>query len=158
MLPIQLFFSKICHDTDAFLHLLQDLNRVVHYGRSKSVLDYWQEVGRVGRTAGSVATAILYPKGCIGVDKDIFVEIRKLDKWEIEKEEVVRKGGKAVEREREIKSHSLRSTRQKQNEGGRHPRAHESLWGAKRGEPRMDAIPQRHPNPADFYEGPHNVN
>ena len=48
-----------------------DIRQVVHWGRSKSILTHWQEVGRGGRD-GQPCTAIWYPQSCAGNDRQIF--------------------------------------------------------------------------------------
>jgi superfamily II DNA helicase RecQ len=47
---------------------IRDIQMVIHYGRVKSVMSYWQEVGRAGRD-GSASRAIWYPKSTCGDDK-----------------------------------------------------------------------------------------
>jgi len=54
---------------------IQDIKLVVHWGRNKSIMPYWQEVGRCGRD-GSAARAIWYPKSTIGEDKVLFDRIK----------------------------------------------------------------------------------
>ena len=45
---------------------IPDIDRVVHWGASKSPLDYWQEVGRLGRDGrNGVAVLLGYPRGML---------------------------------------------------------------------------------------------
>jgi ATP-dependent DNA helicase RecQ len=55
---------------------IADIKQVVHWGMSKSVLGYWQEVGRGGRD-GTPSTAIWYPKTSKGSnDKELFTKLK----------------------------------------------------------------------------------
>lgn len=54
---------------------IQDIRHVIHWGRSKSLLGHWQEVGRAGRD-GTPSKATWYPKSIIGDDKDIFDKLK----------------------------------------------------------------------------------
>ena len=54
---------------------VRDIRQIIHWGRSKSVLAYWQEIGRGGRD-GQQCTAIWYPKSTAGIDKEIFDQIK----------------------------------------------------------------------------------
>lgn len=52
-----------------------DIRQIIHWGRGKTMLSHWQEVGRAGRD-GQKASAIWYPKAVGGNDdKDVFNEI-----------------------------------------------------------------------------------
>ena len=44
---------------------IRDVNRVIYWGKSNSMLEYWQEVGRAGRD-GKAAEAIWYPSSAGG--------------------------------------------------------------------------------------------
>ena len=48
---------------------------VIHWGRSKSVMSYWQEVGRCGRN-GAPARAIFHSKTTAGDEKDLFIQLK----------------------------------------------------------------------------------
>ena len=52
-----------------------DIRQIIHWGKSKSALCYWQEVGRAGRD-GKPAKAIWYPKTIPHKDKHIFSALR----------------------------------------------------------------------------------
>jgi len=52
-----------------------DIRQVIHWGRNKSVMSYWQEVGRCGRD-GSKSKAIWYPQSTVGDDKELFDSIK----------------------------------------------------------------------------------
>ena len=54
---------------------INDIGIVIHWGRSKSVMSYWQEVGRCGRN-GAPARAIFYPKTTAGDEKDLFMRLK----------------------------------------------------------------------------------
>lgn len=54
---------------------IQGIKTVVHYGKTKSMLCYWQVVGRCGRD-GAPAAAIWYPKSTAGDDHDVFKKIK----------------------------------------------------------------------------------
>jgi superfamily II DNA helicase RecQ len=53
-----------------------DVCRVIHWGKSNSMLEYWQEVGRAGRD-GEAAEAIWYPSSAGGRDGALFQELKK---------------------------------------------------------------------------------
>jgi len=55
---------------------ITDVRQVIHWGKSKSLLCHWQEVGRCGRD-GSRSKAIWYPKSTAGEDKNVFDEIKR---------------------------------------------------------------------------------
>ena len=52
-----------------------DVEQVIHWGKSKSLLTHWQEVGRGGRN-GEPAVAIWYPKSTHGVDREVFEKLK----------------------------------------------------------------------------------
>jgi len=55
---------------------IADIRQVIHWGRSKSMLSYWQEVGRGGRD-GQQSHAWLYPKTVAGEEKELFVKLKE---------------------------------------------------------------------------------
>lgn len=55
---------------------IPDIKQVIHWGKSKSILSHWQEVGRCGRD-GSRCRAVWYPKSTAGDDKDVFELIKR---------------------------------------------------------------------------------
>lgn len=56
---------------------IPDITNIVHWGRSKSVLGFWQEIGRCGRD-GRKSRAVFYPKTVAGlVDSDVFLRLRQ---------------------------------------------------------------------------------
>lgn len=52
-----------------------DVRRVVHWGRVKSVLSFWQQVGRCGRD-GLPAQAMWYPSSVTGDDREVFQHMK----------------------------------------------------------------------------------
>lgn len=54
---------------------IPDVRQVIHWGKSKSLLCHWQEVGRCGRDQRP-AKAIWYPKSTAGDDKEIFDKLK----------------------------------------------------------------------------------
>lgn len=54
---------------------VSDIRRVVHWGKSKTLLSHWQEVGRAGRD-GEPAEAIWYPMHISGTDKLVFQQMK----------------------------------------------------------------------------------
>ena len=55
---------------------IPDIRQVIHWGKSKTLLGHWQEIGRAGRD-GQTAKAIWYPKSTAGEDKETFDKIKK---------------------------------------------------------------------------------
>ncbi len=55
---------------------IKNIRRVIHYGKSRNMLEYWQEAGRAGRD-GKPAVAMWYPKSVAGDDKESFEKIKK---------------------------------------------------------------------------------
>lgn len=55
---------------------IPDVTTVLHWGKSQSMLSYWQEVGRGGRD-GADSRAILFPKSTTGDDKELFDKLKK---------------------------------------------------------------------------------
>lgn len=56
---------------------IRDVREVVHWGNSKSVLSYWQQVGRCGRD-GEASRAVWYPKAAVGgEDKQLFTQMKQ---------------------------------------------------------------------------------
>ena len=53
-----------------------DIERVVHWGRCKSVMSLWQEVGRGGRD-GRQCTATWYPQSTAGQDRDLLESLKR---------------------------------------------------------------------------------
>lgn len=54
---------------------IPDIRQVIHYGKTLSMLCYWQEVGRSGRD-GEPAKAIWYPKSTAGEDHELFQKLK----------------------------------------------------------------------------------
>ena len=52
-----------------------DIRTVIHWGKTSSMLTYWQEVGRCGRD-GNPANAFWYPKSVSGKDSAIFSRLK----------------------------------------------------------------------------------
>ena len=54
---------------------IPDIKQIIHWGRSKSILSFWQEIGRAGRNGDKCFTT-WYPKSTVGVDKDVFDKLK----------------------------------------------------------------------------------
>jgi ATP-dependent DNA helicase RecQ len=54
---------------------VKDIRQIIHWGRSKSVLSHWQEIGRAGRD-GEPSIAMWYPQSCKGHDCEIFSDLK----------------------------------------------------------------------------------
>ena len=54
---------------------IRDVRQVVHWGKCKSMLTYWQEVGRCGRD-GDASRAIWYPQSVTADHKDLFSKLK----------------------------------------------------------------------------------
>ena len=57
---------------------IPDVRQVVHWGKSRSLLCHWQEIGRCGRD-GEPAKAIWFPKTTAGEDKELFDKLKNDD-------------------------------------------------------------------------------
>lgn len=56
----------------SMLHQIEGVERIVHWGPAPTLAQYWQEVGRAGRTSGDSGHAILlHPKGHFPCDEEM---------------------------------------------------------------------------------------
>ena len=54
---------------------IPNIHQVIHWGKSKSIMSHWQEIGRAGRD-GAQSKAVWYPKSTAGEDKEVFDSIK----------------------------------------------------------------------------------